>query len=100
MTPLKAIRKYCLWCGGDSPKEVRDCVVKECVLWGFRMGRLPENRKLTSLGSIRARCMDCANGKTNAALCSDKDCALYIYRNGKNPKRKGMGDISKVRKGL
>ena len=44
LTPVKAIRKYCLQCSGDSPKEVRLCVIPECPLYPFRLGRNP-NRK-------------------------------------------------------
>ena len=40
---LKAIRKHCLWCCNDQPKEVRldpwEENVAECPLWGYRFGR-------------------------------------------------------------
>jgi len=41
MTPVKSIRKYCLDCAGNSPKEVRLCPAKTCALYPFRMGRNP-----------------------------------------------------------
>ena len=38
-TPMRALRAYCLWCGNDSPKEVRLCPTTACQLWSWRMGR-------------------------------------------------------------
>lgn len=51
MTPVQSIRKYCLDCCGDSPKEVRLCPNTECFLYPFRMGKNPnflkaENKKV------------------------------------------------------
>lgn len=44
-TPIKAIRKYCLWCCGGSRKEVRECPVFDCPLWKFRFGKNPNYKK-------------------------------------------------------
>jgi len=38
-TALKAIRAKCINCSGFQPKEVKECPVKSCALWPFRMGR-------------------------------------------------------------
>lgn len=38
-TPSKAIRLKCLDCCGDQVSEVRDCTIKSCPLWRYRMGR-------------------------------------------------------------
>jgi hypothetical protein len=38
LTPLKAIRGFCLECAGGSHVEVRNCSDKECNLWTFRFG--------------------------------------------------------------
>ena len=43
-TLLKAIRAKCIECSGGSPKEVQFCVIPECALYLFRMGKNP-NRK-------------------------------------------------------
>lgn len=45
MPVLKAIRAYCLECSGGSPKEVRECSVKRCELYPFRMGSNPWRKK-------------------------------------------------------
>jgi len=43
-TPLKAIKAKCLDCSCYSPKEVKECVIKECSLYPYRVGKNP-NRK-------------------------------------------------------
>lgn len=44
LTPLKAIKKHCLECSGYEKKQVRECTIKDCVLFPFRQGSNP-NRK-------------------------------------------------------
>ena len=43
-TPVKAIRAKCLECSNYQPKEVRNCLITDCPLYPFRMGKNP-NRK-------------------------------------------------------
>lgn len=43
-TPLRAIRIFCIECQGGSRRGPRSCDSRECPLWGFRMGKLPEGR--------------------------------------------------------
>jgi hypothetical protein len=38
---LKAIRTKCLDCSGGMASEVRDCLVRNCALYPFRMGTNP-----------------------------------------------------------
>lgn len=38
---LKAIRRKCLDCSGGSPAEVAGCLVRDCALFPFRMGKNP-----------------------------------------------------------
>jgi len=33
-----AIRYHCLECSGHNHAEVRECIIKICPLWPFRMG--------------------------------------------------------------
>ena len=40
-TPIRAMRKYCLECGGGSVKDVRFCDVKKCPLYVYRFGKRP-----------------------------------------------------------
>lgn len=38
-TPLRAIRMKCLDCSDGNVPEVRECVVDDCPLYSFRMGK-------------------------------------------------------------
>ncbi len=45
LTPLRAIRAFCLECVGDSPSEVEACPsVRTCPLWPYRKGHSPVKR--------------------------------------------------------
>lgn len=56
LTPIKAIRAKCLDCSGNSAAEVRECVLKHCPLYPYRMGRNPNRtgRELTE--EQKAKC--------------------------------------------
>jgi hypothetical protein len=45
MTPVKAIRAYCLDCSNNQPKEVKLCPHIACPLYEFRMGKNPNYKK-------------------------------------------------------
>lgn len=40
-SPLRAIRGFCVECGGGQPSEARRCEAISCALWPFRAGRHP-----------------------------------------------------------
>lgn len=41
-TPIKAIRAKCLDCACGSNHEVRNCPIKECPLYEYRLGHRPK----------------------------------------------------------
>lgn len=41
LTPIKAIRAYCLGCMCGSANEVRLCPIKKCELYPYRFGHNP-----------------------------------------------------------
>lgn len=44
VTPMKAIRQKCLDCSCGQVSEVKECSIKNCALYPFRMGyKLDEN---------------------------------------------------------
>ncbi|MEW6195601.1 MAG: hypothetical protein AB1521_10650 [Bacteroidota bacterium] len=49
LSPVKAIKAKCLDCSGGSKKEVRECIIQDCPLYTFRLGKNP-NRKLKKNG--------------------------------------------------
>lgn len=40
-SPLKAIKSKCLECSNDCKKTVRECIIPECPLYIFRLGKNP-----------------------------------------------------------
>jgi hypothetical protein len=44
LSPIKAIRKHCLECSSGSKGEVKNCIITDCPLYPFRLGKNP-NRK-------------------------------------------------------
>ena len=43
--PVKAIRKHCLECVGNSSKRVLECASQTCALFPFREGKNPFRAK-------------------------------------------------------
>ena len=46
LTPIKAIRAKCLECCCGQVKEVRECVIKRCALFPYRMGHRPKDEEI------------------------------------------------------
>lgn len=86
MTPLKAIRRHCLWCANDQAQEVNLCPAERCPLHPYRFGKMPDIEKPSPLGAIRKRCLDCVGWSyQDVTACTTAVCALHIFRFGKNP---------------
>jgi hypothetical protein len=49
LTPIKAIRVKCLDCSNGQYSEVRECSIKDCHLWLYRMGKRPTKELLEQL---------------------------------------------------
>jgi hypothetical protein len=54
MPVLKAIRAKCLDCSGGMQSEVRDCLVRNCALYPFRMGSNPWRAPVSDEHRVRA----------------------------------------------
>ena len=52
LTPIKAIRAKCIDCSCGSLREVRECHMKDCTLWPYRMGKRPKINKDTEDGKL------------------------------------------------
>jgi len=91
LTPLKAVRAYCVSCSGDNPREVKYCPVEKCPLHPIRSGK--NGGKVKSIvKAIRKRCLDCTGGsRKSVELCDTEDCSLMAFRFGNNPAREGIG---------
>lgn len=55
ITPLKAIKKHCLECSGYEMKQVRECVIKDCVLYEYRQGKNPKRRGIGIAKNMHSR---------------------------------------------
>jgi hypothetical protein len=42
ISPLKAIREKCRDCTCNQEVQIRECTIKLCALWPYRMGRYPK----------------------------------------------------------
>ncbi len=47
ITPLKAIKKHCLECSGFEKKQVRECIINNCVLYPYRQGNNPKRKGIS-----------------------------------------------------
>ena len=57
-----------------------------------------EEKRLTPLKAIRAKCLDCSCGQWyEVKMCPIDCCPLYEYRDGHNPKRKGISGAQNTR---
>ena len=89
MTPLKSIRKNCLWCANNFPAEVRICSCKNCSLFPFRMGK--KTKKGSLIKVIKRHCFNCGEGTAQKVrACDLTDCFLFPYRNGESPAHKQL----------
>ena len=43
-SPVKSIRKYCLWCCCESFSLAKECLVMDCPLWIYRLGKNPARK--------------------------------------------------------
>lgn len=94
LTPLKAIRKYCMWCCLENNIEVKQCPVTKCAIHPYRFGHGNENATKTPCKAIKAKCTDCSGFDAQERMnCKFTDCSLYKFRNGHNPARSGCGNI-------
>ena len=55
LTPLKAIKKHCLECSGYEKKQVRECVIKDCVLYSYRQGKNPKRNGIGITKNFHSR---------------------------------------------
>ena len=81
MNRREAIRARCLDCSGFSKADVRDCEIKTCALFPFRMGTGHQDPVARSK-AIRSYCLwDMAGRQHEVAACQDAGCVLHPFRN-------------------
>jgi hypothetical protein len=93
--PLDAIRAFCVWSCGGSPKEVQLCPAgpeakHPCDLYPYRLGTIPPGASRSLLKAIKARCLDCKpDGSADCDAFRPYEihppCPFWPFRLGKNP---------------
>lgn len=65
LPPMKAIRAKCIDCSGGSVSEVTKCVIPDCPLYPYRMGRNPFRQERVMSPEQRAAAIErLAKGRT------------------------------------
>ena len=112
---LRALRRFCLECQGESPQAVRGCRDVACPLHGWRLppeaapeqapllegtpALPPESdaarkaaaaqerlrRQRQALRAIRRQCLVCAGDRQEARACAARECPLWHLRFGVMP---------------
>ena len=72
LTPIKAIRSYCLGCMCGNAAEVRNCVIPDCPLYPYRMGHNPKRKGMG--GNIKALTANSAD-----SACEIEEAAEVEY---------------------
>ena len=49
LTPVQSIREKCKDCTSNQLREIRECRIKTCALWPYRMGKRPKPEDLVLL---------------------------------------------------
>jgi hypothetical protein len=52
LTPIKAIKAFCLDCSGFFYAEVRKCELTDCVLYPYRLGNNPGRKGIGRKNSV------------------------------------------------
>ncbi len=42
LTPIKSIRAKCLDCSNNQYSEIKDCPIRDCALYPYRLGKRPK----------------------------------------------------------
>lgn len=50
LTPLKAIKIWCLECSCGNYSEVRNCIIQDCCLFPYRQGKNPKRKGIGKRG--------------------------------------------------
>ena len=69
LTPVKAIRAFCLDCVGNNVREVRLCPSTKCPLYPFRFGKNPFSNHKGNPDSLPHKTVE--NEQTGASIEQD-----------------------------
>lgn len=96
-TTYQAVKKRCLDCMGGERWRIKNCPIKDCLLWPHRFGTGPavarkkgrdvgDSSARLTMKDLRRECLWCMGGGPEANQdvreCGDPDCGLYPFRMG------------------
>jgi len=53
LPPVKAIKKFCYECVGESTKERKNCNITDCPLYPYRLGKNPNRIGMGVIKSLK-----------------------------------------------
>ena len=73
-TPIRAIRKKCMDCTCNQPKEIRLCTIIDCPLYPYRFGHRPDKATIDTLKEFYEKNTEPARGFSSkkATLSNEK----------------------------
>lgn len=82
LSKTKAIKLKCLDCSGFDRSSVKECVIEDCELYPYRLGKNPHTSKQRN-NNMKLHCVNCSGGnKPNIKRCTVETCPLYYHRIG------------------
>lgn len=80
-----AVKKFCLWCCFGSVLEIKECPVRGCSLYRYRIGR-----KRVPIKAILRKCKDCyEHTRKFEWRCEDQLCPLAPWGGKKKKVKRG-----------
>jgi len=96
-TTYQGVKKKCVDCNGGERPRIKDCPMKNCILWPHRFGITPvaakkkgydvgDNLRRLTMTGLRAECLWCMGGGSEAYKdvreCKDTHCGIFPFRLG------------------
>ena len=93
VSPLKAIRSFCVACQGESPIAVTECTDLHCPFHPYRHGTPPKGKRHQPMKAVKLYCLDncqAGAGREEVAICQGDTallgpCLVFPFRLGVNP---------------
>jgi len=76
LSPMKQIRKFCIYCCGGYRKSVLFCSDTECPLWYLRLGTKPQS-VINRNGKKYVDVFNPENFKEGAKFCPHKEVSSF-----------------------
>ena len=95
LSPIQAIRAFCMQCEGGSSAHVQSCRYPPCPFYAYRIGKVKKAKPTDTLTAIKRYCFEqCQAGSSQheVVICQgDKatlgSCPVFSFRLGKNPNK-------------